>query len=205
MQVKLLQDIPGTGQTGDVILANPVFFANKLRPKKLARVITDEEVQKDLEAKQEKSEALQAEAKSLKELVDYSDENDDSSSFVLIFLDNQTGPDGKKLFGGIGPKKLTESLRKNCKEFDSYSKKFTKQVSILDIEEQKVVETEAEEKESSYKDYSSPEAEEKEKEVSVSYSSLPKSDKMTIKNTGVFRMKISLTKDLFVTVKVVVE
>eukprot|EP00536_Pseudo-nitzschia_multiseries_P018253 jgi/Psemu1/315645/fgenesh1_kg.2304_\ len=104
MQVKLLQHIPGTGQAGDVIMVNPIFFANKLRPQKLARAITDEEVQKDLEEKQEKSAALQAEARALKELLDDNDDND--SSLVLEFLDNQTGPDGKKLFGGIGPKKL---------------------------------------------------------------------------------------------------
>uniref|UniRef100_A0A7S4AG08 Ribosomal protein L9 domain-containing protein n=1 Tax=Pseudo-nitzschia australis TaxID=44445 RepID=A0A7S4AG08_9STRA len=207
MQVKLLQHIPGTGQAGDVIMVNAIFFANKLRPEKLARAITDEEVRKDAEAKKEKSDALQAEAKALKELLDDTSDDDSSSSFVLEFLDNQTGPDGKKLFGGIGPKKLMESLRKDCKEFESYSKKFTKQVSVQDVEEQEVVEIECEEKESAYKDYSAAAAptEQNEKEVSVSYSSLPKSDKMTIKHTGVFRIKVSLTKDMFAKVKVVVE
>jgi hypothetical protein len=111
IQVKLLQHIAGTGQAGDVILVNPIFFANKLRPQKLARIITDEEVQKDIDVKQMQSDELLKQAKALKDLIESGDddENDDlgdtSSSYFLAFRDNQTGPDGKKLFGGIGPKK----------------------------------------------------------------------------------------------------
>lgn len=207
MQVKLLEHIAGTGQAGDVIMVNPVFFANKLRPQKLARVITDEEVQADLEEKQSQSDELQKQAKAVQDLLD---ENDSStSSYVLTFSDNQTGPDGKKLFGGIGPKKILESIRKDCKEFDAYSKEFTKQVSILDVEEQELVAEDASssEKESSkYKDYSSYSDKSEETTMStVKYSSLPKKDKLTIKQTGIFRVKVALTKDLFAKVKVVVE
>jgi len=221
IQVKLLHHIAGTGQAGDVILVNPVFFDNKLRPQKLARVITDEEVEQDLEDKQQKSDELRERARSVKDLLDCSGDDDDDSSpssFVLGFRDNQTGPDGKKLFGGIGPKKLMDSLRKECKEFESFSKQFTKQVSIVDIEEEETVEIAgaAATEPSKYRDYSSggggsgnnnnnnsnaPEPSER----VVVYTSLPKKDKMTIKHTGVFRMKVSLTKDLFARVKVTVE
>ncbi len=208
MQVKLLEHIAGTGQAGDVIMVNPIFFANKLRPKKLARVITDEEVEEELEKKQSQMDELQKQAKAVRGLLDEDDES--ASSYVLTFSDNQTGPDGKKLFGGIGPKKIMESLRKDCKEFDAYSKEFTKQVSILDIEEQEIVveeESSSENESSKYKDYSSysSNGDEAAPISSVKYSSLPKKDKLTIKQTGVFRVKVALTKDLFAKVKVVVE
>jgi len=210
IQVKLLQHIAGTGQAGDVILVNPVFFDNKLRPQKLARVITDEEVKANLEEKQSQSDELLAQAQAVRDLLDDSDEE---SSYVLTFHDNQTGPDGKKLFGGIGPKKLTESLRKDCKEFDAYSKQFTKQVSILDVEEQELEVADDDESSSDggsdskkYKDYSSYSVDNSdEPKAIVSYVSLPKTDKLTIKHTGVFRMKVALTKDLFVKVKIVVD
>jgi ribosomal protein L9 len=207
IQVKLLQHIAGTGQAGDVILVNPIFFDNKLRPQKLARVITDEEVQKDLEKKQSKSDELMKQARAVKDLIDEESE----ASYVLEFKDNQTGPDGKKLFGGIGPKKLMESLRNDCKEFDAYSKQFTKQVSILDIEEQETIVEEGggEESEGKYKDYSSSsysgDSNDSGEESTVKYSSLPKKDKMTIKHTGVFRLKVALKKDLFAKVKVIVD
>jgi ribosomal protein L9 len=142
IQVKLLHHIAGTGQAGDVILVNPIFFDNKLRPQKLARVITDEEVQAAVEKKQDQSDELMKQARAVKDLLDEettADDAADASPYVLEFRDNQTGPDGKKLFGGIGPKKLMESLRNDCKEFDAYSKQFTKQVSIIDIEEQETV------------------------------------------------------------------
>jgi len=206
IQVKLLQHIAGTGQAGDVILVNPIFFDNKLRPQKLARVITDEEVQKGLEKKQSESDELMIQATAVKDLIDEETE----ASYVLEFKDNQTGPDGKKLFGGIGPKKLMESLRKDCKEFDAFSKQFTKQVSILDIEEQEIIveEGDGEESESKYKDYSSSSYsgdDDSEEQPIVKYSSLPKKDKMTIKHTGVFRLKVALKKDLFAKVKVIVD
>lgn len=205
IQVKLLQHIDGTGQLGEVILVTPAFYANKLRPQKLARKITDEEVEKDKAEKEAKADALKAEAKALKDLIDA-----ESSEYALEFLDNQKGPDGK-LFGGIGVKKLMESLRQDCKEFGAFSKRFTKQVSILDIEERMEVEDgsgDDDSDDSKYKDYasySSSSQDEEEKEVAMTYSSLPKSDKLTIKHAGTFRVKVSLTKDLFAKVKIVVE
>ena len=200
VQVKMLQHVPGTGQLGEVVMVNPVFFDNKLRPNKLARKITDEEVQQDLENKQAKSDDLLRQATSLKDLLD--------DVHVLTFGDNKTGPDGKKLFGGIGPKKLMESLRKDCKEFDAYSKEFTKQVSILDVEEEETSLVADDEDESSgkYKDYSSSnDSEQSSTKTVVKYSSLPKKDKLTIKETGVYRMKVAITKDLFAKIKIVVE
>ena len=210
MQVKLLEHIAGTGQAGDVIMVNPIFFANKLRPKKLARVITDEEVQADLEKKQSQSDELLKQAKAVQDLINYADD-ETKSSYVLTFRDNKTGPDGKKLFGGFNPKKIMESLKKDCKEFDAFSKEFTKQVSILDIEEQETVIEESsssEEETSKYKDYSSYSSNsdsDDAPESTVKYSSLPKSDKLTIKQTGVYRVKVSLTKELFAKVRVVIE
>ncbi len=204
IQVKLLEHIAGTGQAGDVIMVNPIFFANKLRPQKLARKITDDEVQADLEKKQMQNDELTKSSKAVQDLLD-----EGTSSFVLTFKDNQTGPDGKKLFGGIGAKKILESLRTECKEFDEFSKEFTKQVSILDIEEQEIVveESSSSEKESKYKDYASNSSgsEEESTTTTVKYASLPKKDKLTIKQTGIFRAKVALTKDLFAKVRVVVE
>ncbi|OGY79931.1 MAG: 50S ribosomal protein L9 [Candidatus Kerfeldbacteria bacterium RIFCSPHIGHO2_02_FULL_42_14] len=46
MQIILLRDIPGVGQSGDVKSVSPGFVRNFLLPKKLALIATDEELKK---------------------------------------------------------------------------------------------------------------------------------------------------------------
>ncbi|OEU12836.1 hypothetical protein FRACYDRAFT_263069 [Fragilariopsis cylindrus CCMP1102] len=140
IQVKLLQHIAGTGQAGDVIMVNPIFFDNKLRPQKLARKINDDEVQNDIENKQENTKQCNQEATTIVQLLGTEESSSSSKQYTLSFLDNQTGPDGLKLFGGIGPKKLLDALKLDCNEFDLYSKEHTKLVSIVDVLEEEEME-----------------------------------------------------------------
>jgi ribosomal protein L9 len=216
LQVKLLQHIAGTGQAGDVIMVNPIFFDNKLRPQKLARVITDDEVQNDIVSNQENLKQLNIEANTIVHLLGSEESESDSESdsdsentkYTLSFLDNQTGPDGLKLFGGIGPKKLLDALKLDCNEFDIYSKEHTKLVSIVDVEEQEetVDDTnDANDDKPAFKSWDYDDDNDDDENPSTTFKSLPKSDKLTIKRTGIYRLKVSLTKEIDVMIRVIVE
>jgi ribosomal protein L9 len=216
MQVKLLQHIAGTGQAGDIIMVNPIFFDNKLRPQKLARIITDDEVQKDIESNQEDQKQLMDDANAIKDLLGSKEEKEkskdsDKSDYTLSFLDNQTGPDGNKLFGGIGPKKILDALKLDCKKFDVFSKEHTKLVSIIDVQEEKEDEKEEEEVDDDadkpkFKSWDDDDNDNDNNDnPSITFKSLPKSDKLTIKRTGQYRLKVSLTKEINVMIRVIVE
>ena len=209
IQVKLLQHIAGTGQAGDVIMVNPIFFDNKLRPQKLARKINDDEVQNDIATNQENTKQCNQEATTIVQLLGTdSEESSSSNKYTLSFLDNQTGPDGLKLFGGIGPKKLLDALKLDCTEFDLYSKEHTKLVSIVDVlEEEEEMEEVADDKPAfkTWKDDDDDDDDNDNATPSTTFKSLPKSDKLTIKRTGIYQLKVALTKEINVMIRVIVE
>ena len=105
VQVKLLKHVAGTGQAGDVVLVNPSYFNNKLRPQQAAKIVTDEEVEAQISETISKQRSERQKALAWQEFLDTS-----SSPYVLRLKDNKTGPDGRKLFGGIGMKKLYQEL-----------------------------------------------------------------------------------------------
>jgi ribosomal protein L9 len=129
MQVRLLHHIAGTGQAGEIILVTPAFYNNKLRPQHLAEPITDEQVQ----ALQEKQNAQQQ--ATLQSATRLQEQLCPESGFVLKFTDNKTGPDGKRLFGGISTKKLLQQLQSHVD--DPYLRE--KQVKVVEV----VVQTES--------------------------------------------------------------
>jgi len=208
-------------------MVKKVFFDNKLRAQKLAKMISNEEVQQELTTKNTQQEKLVEEAILIKDLVEeYTNLNDEvsddeaTSSYVLQFVDNQTGPDGTKLFGGIGPKKLIEALKKDCVEFKKFATTNAKQVSIVDVEEF-LLDPEEESKDDG-SDYDKPKVWGEGKTTYTSsgtqtettspfdrmlFSSLPKKDKLTIKRTGMYRMKVALIpkEKIFVMIRVNVE
>jgi ribosomal protein L9 len=126
IQVKLLQHIAGTGQAGDVIQVTPAFYNNKLRPERLAKPITDEEVEKQTEESQQKRQQTLEVVETIQSLLD---------NHSVRLSDNKTGPDGHKLFGGIGPKKLIQALIDEIppsEDIREYLSK-NKQVKVLEI------------------------------------------------------------------------
>ncbi|KAG7339437.1 ribosomal protein L9 [Nitzschia inconspicua] len=159
MQVRLLRHIAGTGQAGDIIMVTPAFYNNKLRPKHLAEPITDEQVQKLTQQQQAQQQAILEAATKLQQQLSQ------DNGFVLRFPNNKTGPDGKKLFGGIGTKKLLQQLQEVVN--DPYLQQ--KQVKVLELSEN---------------------------------GTTLQGD---IKETGVYVMKLQLTKDITVKIQVVVE
>jgi ribosomal protein L9 len=106
IQVKLLKHVAGTGQAGDVILVTPAFYNNKLRPTKSAQLISNDEVQQELAARQQQQAAMQARAMAIKELL----EIENSGSAPFLKLARKAGPGGQ-LFGGIGVKCLVQELQ----------------------------------------------------------------------------------------------
>jgi ribosomal protein L9 len=164
VQVRLKQYIAGTGQAGDIVLVTPAFFNNKLRPQGLAERITDEQKEAIEEAQeQEREETLQA-AENLQQTLGH-----DQSDFVLRFTDNKTGPDGKKMFGGINAKKLMDALQNEVKDDFLQTHKQVKVVEVVEEESGKKVKNN------------------------------------DIKQTGDYLLKLQLTQDLFVKIKVMVE
>jgi ribosomal protein L9 len=101
VQVRLLQNVEGTGRAGDVLLVTPAFYNNKLRPSRLAMAVTDEQVRS---MKEEQEEKLRRTARLVSKI------RSTLEGHTLTLADNKTGPDGHKLFGGIGPKKVLTSL-----------------------------------------------------------------------------------------------
>jgi len=99
IQVKLLKDIAGTGQTGSVIMVTPAFFNNKLRPTRSARMVSDEEVAA------ERSQSAAAE----QSVLVAERELQDALADTMVVIKRKAGPEGH-LFGGIGPKIIMNAL-----------------------------------------------------------------------------------------------
>lgn len=122
IQVKLLQHVAGTGQAGEVVRVTPPFFNNKLRPTKLAVIISDEQVAQEQKEANEKSEHALKTAKAVKGQL----EN------LTLKISRKAGPDGK-LYGGIGAKVIVEELQKVCSTHADYlGSKSVKIVNIAD-------------------------------------------------------------------------
>jgi len=100
LQVRLLKDVPGTGQKGDVVLVTPPFFQNKLQRTHLAELISDDEV-KEIESEQ---------AAQKKEETEHATALQEQLQDWTLTMKRKAGPDGQ-LFGGIGPKLLMEELQ----------------------------------------------------------------------------------------------
>ena len=120
IQVKMLKYIDGTGSIGDIVMVAPAFFNNKLRPTSSAVIISDEEVKKEEAEATALEKEINAKAEALKERMD-----DLSLNFK-----RKAGPDGQ-LFGGIGPKGITEELDKVLAD-DFLNHKGVKIVAITD-------------------------------------------------------------------------
>ena len=162
VQVRLKHHIAGTGQAGDIIQVTPAFFNNKLRPQGLAEKISDEQKEAIEEAQEQEQAQTIAAAEHLQETLG------PESDFVLKFTDNKTGPDGKKLFGGVNAKKLMNALQREVQD-DFW--KTHKTVRIMEV---------------------------------IDEDSGDKVKSSDIKQTGEYLMKVQLTKELFVKIKVVV-
>lgn len=146
VQVKLLKHVAGTGQAGDVVLVNPSFFNNKLRPQRAATIISNHEVEQQVASAEEQAERIEQQAQAWQEVLQGGSTNDDDgadddpSGYILRLTNNKTGPDGHKLFGGIGIKKLWQELLadakkrwKDDKELDVDFLESSKQVKIVDV------------------------------------------------------------------------
>jgi len=100
----LLSDVSDLGQKGEIVEVKPGYARNFLIPRKLAKMATDEEIEK-LEQKQEeekaKKEAEFSEKKSLAEQL---------SGTTLEFEKKQTGKG--KIFGSVDGKAIAKELAK---------------------------------------------------------------------------------------------
>jgi len=121
IQVRLLKQVAGTGQKGDVVMVAPAFFQNKLRPSESAEMVSDEEVERERAEAAALEREYVATANSLKERIEGLD----------LTIARKAGPDGQ-LFGGIGPKTIIEELKKQLDNDDFLDGKGVKVSAILD-------------------------------------------------------------------------
>ena len=119
-QVKMLKYVEGTGLLGEVVMVTPAFFNNKLKPTKSAEIISDQEVQKDLDETRETLKAQNAAANAVLE---------DLEDFVMV-ISRKAGPDGQ-LFGGIGPKCIMEELSNKLPK-DVWAEKGVRVTAVMD-------------------------------------------------------------------------
>jgi large subunit ribosomal protein L9 len=126
VQVKLLHHIAGTGQAGEVIQVTPAFFNNKLRPTKLAKMISNEEVEQEQAKRNEQEEVLTAKATEIQSKL----------AEKIVTFSRKAGPDGK-LFGGIGQKNVMSELQNILKD-DFLKQKFVKVSEMLDENGKKI-------------------------------------------------------------------
>lgn len=114
VQVKLLKNVNGTGQAGDIVMVSSSFFYNKLRPSKSAHIVS-----KDVNSRGQKR-SDRVTAKAMK----------DSLEGFNVLIERKTGPEGR-LFGGIGSRTIMEELSKQLPN-KLWKSKDVKLVSVLD-------------------------------------------------------------------------
>lgn len=100
IQVKLLKYVAGIGQKGDIVRVSPSVLNNLLRPSQAAKVVTDEEVQRELAEAAAHELEVDRTAKILRKEIEE----------MTLSIVRKAGPDGK-LFGGIGPKVIIDELK----------------------------------------------------------------------------------------------
>jgi large subunit ribosomal protein L9 len=127
IQVKLLKYVAGIGQKGDVVRVSPSVLNNVLRPSQSARVITDEELQKELAEAALRERELDRAATSVKDEIE-------ARTLTMV---RKAGPDGK-LFGGIGPKVILDELKSSLGASGRFLDRGVKVISIVDSEGAKV-------------------------------------------------------------------
>jgi len=107
IQVKMLKTVPGTGQSGDVVLVTPAFFNNKLRPTASAAIISDEQVAEERAAEAARQQEETKQATALQQLLQ-------RDGFSLR-LNCKAGPEGQ-LFGAIHAKTILAALSEEIPE-----------------------------------------------------------------------------------------
>jgi ribosomal protein L9 len=127
IQVKLLQHVAGTGQAGQVVMVAPAFYQNKLRPGRLASLISDSEVAEEKALAQEQAADFKRRALALQDAL---------KSTTLTFK-RKAGPNGH-LFGGIHYKQLAEEIQQRVDEGDLMHDKTIKFTGIVDEEGKEV-------------------------------------------------------------------
>lgn len=126
IQVKLLKNIAGTGQAGDVVQVTPAFFNNRLRPTSLAKLITAEQVEEEQAANAAAELERDRIAQALKDRIES----------LELCLKRKVGPNGQ-LFGGVSPKIIMEELHDAIPD-DFLTQKNVKIVTVTDESGKKI-------------------------------------------------------------------
>ncbi len=126
IKVKLIADVKGQGKKGDIILVSPAMLTNVLLPNKQARVITDEEIQRENKEKQQKEMIFLNLANRL-------------SNEIQTFTDNKrivilkkVGNAGQ-LFGTVTKNNIIELLIQNVQQLSELEEKYISIEAIKSI------------------------------------------------------------------------
>mmetsp|Transcript_2033 Transcript_2033/g.2881 ORF Transcript_2033/g.2881 Transcript_2033/m.2881 type:complete len:251 (-) Transcript_2033:58-810(-) len=114
VQVKLLKNVNGTGEAGDIVLVSSSFFYNKLRPSKSAQIVS-----KDMKVRgQKKTDVVTAMA--MKDLLEG----------FNVLIQRKSGSDGR-FTDGIGSRVIMEELSKQLPN-KLWKSEDVKLISVLD-------------------------------------------------------------------------
>mmetsp|Transcript_24709 Transcript_24709/g.59575 ORF Transcript_24709/g.59575 Transcript_24709/m.59575 type:complete len:289 (-) Transcript_24709:99-965(-) len=120
VKVKLLESVPGIGQTGEIVLVSSAVFQNQLKLTNKARLMSEEELQKIEQEREEHAKELEEMAMKTKDMLeeamvenlggDDQCETDAAICGVALKMRRKAGPEGN-LFGGVNPKMVMEALK----------------------------------------------------------------------------------------------
>ncbi|KAL7477491.1 hypothetical protein ACHAW6_003300 [Cyclotella cf. meneghiniana] len=121
IQVMLLQTVPDIGQSGDIVFVSSAVFQNQLKPNGKARLISEQEIQKMEQEKEEQEEKMLEMAINTKSMLEEAmlinlggqeqcpNDGQDICG-VALTMKRKAGPEGN-LFGGVNPKMVLDALK----------------------------------------------------------------------------------------------
>jgi large subunit ribosomal protein L9 len=110
----LLNDaVDGVGKKNEVVMVNTGYYNNFLRPKKLASIISDDEVQVKVEKEKEELEAIKQEAITMGTIIE---------KLGPVVLKRKTGKDNN-IFGTITHKQIAQAIEEKSGGKVAFSQK----------------------------------------------------------------------------------
>eukprot|EP00956_Cyclotella_meneghiniana_P016937 scaffold27272_cov71-Cyclotella_meneghiniana.AAC.4 len=132
IQVVLLKPVQELGQTGDVVFVSSAIFQNTLKRSGKARLISEDEVAKLEQEKEEAQKEMIETALKTKQMIEEAAQQCKDGTDAALIISRKAGPDGN-LFARVNPKIIIESLKESFPD-GAFDGKQVKLVKVKDSE-----------------------------------------------------------------------
>ena len=132
IQVVLLKPVQELGQTGDVVFVSSAIFQNSLKRSGKARLISEDEVSRLEQEKEEAQKELIATALKTKQMIEEAAQQCQDGTDAALIISRKAGPDGN-LFARVNPKIIIEALRESFPD-GAFDGKQVKLIKVKDSE-----------------------------------------------------------------------